>query len=123
MRHNTNAVEIEVVVILAQCEFEIEQEGVNIIVPKSLGLCETIQYILQSNNDHMPSEASGPAFRQAHLAIVAINLGIVKGTNHVTMMYIPAMCSDLGNHTPKSDEFSDIRINYSVLYLFLPMNY
>jgi len=80
---NTIAAEIEVGVGQGLFELERDQEGVNIVVPKSWRLFETLKCFLWSNNDRGCVETFWPAFGQGHINIIIIDLGIEKGSDHI----------------------------------------
>jgi len=120
---NTISAEMEVGVGQGLCELEREQEGVNIVVPKSWCLFEAVKCFLQSNNDRRCVEAFWPAFRQHHINIIVIDLRIEKSSNHIEMIDVPAMLSDQGDEISKNGEFSDRAISFSEVRLFVAFYY
>jgi hypothetical protein len=108
---------------LRLCELEREQEGVNIIVPKSWCLFQTIKCLLESDNDHRCTESFRPAFGQGHVDIIVIDLGIEKCSHHHQMIDVSALFSDQGDDLPKSGEFSDRGIGFSKGCLIIAFDY
>ena len=55
--------------------------------------------------------------------MIVIDLGIEKSSDHIQMIDVPGMFSDLGDEIPKSGEFSDRGIGFSKVCLFIDFNY